>query len=296
MKIVFIGCVEFSRTALEQVLLCEEAQVVGVITKDSSAFNSDFCSLEEIAKKNDIPCLIVDKNSTELMVDWIEKKAPDVIYCFGWSHLLPSEVLALPRLGAIGYHPAPLPRNRGRHPIIWTLVLGLSSTASTFFFMDQGADSGDILSQEFIPVEHQDDARSLYQKLSKAAMVQIALFTKQLSQGNYVRVPQDSSKANYWRKRTKKDGEIDWRMSAQSIYNVVRALTKPYVGAHCLYLDQEVKIWKAEIANDEGDTSNLEPGKVCKVEKGIITVKCGEGLLRILDHEFTILPEEGCYI
>jgi len=61
----------------------------------------------------------------------------------------PKESLDLPHLGVIDFHPAALPANRGRHPIIWALVLGLQETASTFFFMDEGADSGDIISQEF---------------------------------------------------------------------------------------------------------------------------------------------------
>jgi len=64
------------------------------------------------------------------------------------SSLLKKELLSLPPNGVLGYHPAKLPQNRGRHPLIWSLVLGLEESASTFYFMDEGADSGDILSQK----------------------------------------------------------------------------------------------------------------------------------------------------
>ena len=64
-----------------------------------------------------------------------------------------NRILDLAPLGIIGFHPAALPRNRGRHPIVWALVLGLEETASTFFFMDKGADTGDILSQEKIKTD-----------------------------------------------------------------------------------------------------------------------------------------------
>ncbi|MDH4618260.1 formyltransferase family protein [Brevibacillus sp. AY1] len=295
MKIVFIGCVKFSEMALKQVLQCSEAEVIGVITKKFSSYNADFSSLEGIAKEKNIPCLLIDKQPEVQMEDWIKDKNPDVVYCFGWSNLLPQEVLNIPRLGVIGYHPTPLPKNRGRHPIIWTIALGLTSTASTFFFMDEGADSGDIISQEFLSVEDSDDAGKLYSKLSNIAAIQILQFTRELSQSSYKRLPQDDSKANYWRKRTKQDGEIDWRMSARSIHNLVKALARPYVGAHCLYQGQEIKIWKTEIVLEQDDFSHLEPGKVLKVETSSLYVKCGEGIIRILDHEFTNLPEEGCY-
>ena len=58
---------------------------------------------------------------------------PDLIICVGWSQILKSEILNIPKLGVIGFHPSKLPENRGKHPIIWSLVLGKKETASTFF-------------------------------------------------------------------------------------------------------------------------------------------------------------------
>jgi methionyl-tRNA formyltransferase len=294
-KIVFIGSVEFSRNALQQVVTSPDAEVIGIITKRESSFNADFCSLEGIAGQYDIPCLSLEVYSSEQMVEWISSKKPDVVYCFGWSNLLPKEVLTIPPLGVVGYHPAALPQNRGRHPIIWTLALGLQTTASTFFFMDEGADSGDILSQVPVKVEPFDDAGTLYEKLAKVASVQILEFTKELSSGAYQRKPQDHSKANYWRKRGKRDGEIDWRMASTSIHNLVRALGRPYVGAHCRYKDKEVKIWKTEIVDDVGRFENIEPGTILEVNNGSILIKCGIGMIRVTDHEFDEIPGEGCY-
>ena len=83
------------------------------------------------------------------------------------------KILSKSPIGVIGFHPAALPANRGRHPIIWSLALGLKSTASTFFFMDKNVDSGDILSQASIKISDSDDARSLYDKVTKTALSQI---------------------------------------------------------------------------------------------------------------------------
>ncbi len=296
MRIVFIGCVQFSFEMLKHLLLnVSEAEVVGVVTRRQSRFNTDFSPLDSLAEEFNVPCYYADETNQIEMADWVKKLKPDVIYCFGWSYLLKKDVIDIPPIGVIGYHPAALPANRGRHPIIWALALGLSETASTFFFIDEGTDTGDILSQVFVSIEEKDDALSLYKKLISVALLQVEKFTKALVNNTYLRVSQDHNRANYWRKRTVEDGKIDWRMPARGIYNLVRALTRPYIGAHCIYQDQEVKIWRTEITDLE--YRNIEPGKVITIEEGsTILIKCGDGVLRLVEHEFEILPKAGEYL
>lgn len=294
MKIVFIGCVDFSYRILGELLKNTGVKVVGVVTRQQSAINSDFRSLEGLAVSAGIPFINVSDNNQGIIEAFIRQAAPDVVYCFGWSYLLRKEILEIPTLGVIGYHPAALPQNRGRHPIIWTLALGLDQAGSTFFFMDEYADSGDILAQEFVKVDPEDDASTLYSKLVMVAIEQVKEFTPQLESGNYTRRPQDTSRANYWRKRGRFDGQIDWRMPAGGIHNLVRALSKPYVGAHCMMEEQEIKIWKTELLDLE--MNNIEPGKVLSVENGVIEIKCGQGAIRVLKHQFSKLPDEGCYL
>jgi methionyl-tRNA formyltransferase len=297
MKILFIGCVQFSYRTLKHLLNMKEADIVGVITRRESSFNADFQSLEPLALEAGIPCFIAEGNNQDTMVEWLKVIEPDVVYCFGWSYLLKKEILNMPRLGVIGYHPAALPKNRGRHPIIWALALGLQETGSSFFFMDEGADSGDILNQRIITITSTDDSATLYRRLMTNAVEQITEFTIQLATGKYVRTKQDHSKANYWRKRTKRDGQIDWRMSARSIHNLVRALTHPYPGAHCVYYAEEVMVWKTAVFDScIGDVINHEFGKVLEADQSGIIVKCGEGVLKLLDHEFAKMPERGSYL
>lgn len=297
MKIVFIGCVQFSHATLEHLLTLKEADVVGVITKRESPSNDDFRSLEPVAQRAGISCFLTTGNDQVAMIDWLKNLKPDIVYCFGWSLLLTRNILSIPRLGVVGYHPAALPKNRGRHPIIWTLALGLRKTASTFFFMDEGADSGDILSQRHLTLDQTDDASTLYQRLTAIAVEQITEFTAQLASNTYSRIKQDHTKANYWRKRTKYDGQIDWRMSARCIHNLVRALTRPYPGAHCRFKAEEIKIWKTQIIEPPLiELDNIEPGKILDTNGSHIVVKCGEGALKLLDHEFRHIPERGAYL
>ena len=294
MRVVFIGAVQFSAKCLE-VILSSNAQVVGVCTLKESKFNADHQDLSPIAKVFDIPCLYVEDINSDTSLKWIKEREPDVVFCFGWSRLLKNEILGIAPLGVIGFHPAALPANRGRHPLIWALFLGLEKTASTFFFMDEGADSGDILSQVEITIDSAEDANSLYQKVTQTALSQINDFIPLLENKSYRRTVQDNTKANYWRKRGIKDGEIDWRMSANSICNLVRALTKPYIGAHFTKNGEEIKVWKVEVLKVEKN-QNIEPGKVLTIRSSKPVVKCGEDSVILLDIEIKCELIEGDYL
>ena len=293
MRILFIGCVEFSARAL-QTLIAAKVEVAGVVTRRQSVFNADFADLQPLCAAAGLAIHFTsDVNSGETL-DWIGSRRPDIVFCFGWSSLIKRELLAMPAMGVIGFHPAALPRNRGRHPLIWALALGLEETASTFFFMDEGADSGDLLDQRPVPIHYEDTARTLYDRVAATALAQITAFLPKLQAGTFSRTPQDHRLANTWRKRGKNDGLIDFRMSSRGVYNLVRALTHPYIGAHALYRDQEVKVWAAR--EERTAAANIEAGKVVAVEENALLVKCGEGAVWLLRHEFTPMPAAGEYL
>lgn len=284
MRIFFIGNVRFSEAMLNILIEHPAAEIVGIATKSQSRFNADHVNLSPIAEDNGIDYKFVKDINAEHILEWIESLKPEVIYCFGWSSLIKKDLLDLAPLGVIGYHPAELPFNRGRHPIIWALVLGLERTASTFFKMDERADSGDILSQYFIPIEREDYASDLYKKIIESAEIQVQEFTYQLAKSEQSFIAQDHSKANLWRKRRIKDGLIDFRMSSDSIYNLIRGLSKPYVGAHIDFKEKECKVWTAKPCDDV--YPNFEAGKVLEINsQGAIKVVTGSSSIWLLEHE-----------
>ena len=294
-KILFIGTVEFSYRAL-LALIENKFDIVGVLTKSESNFNSDYYDLTPLAKANNIPIFYRTKDNQDEIISFINSKNPDIIYCFGWSHILPKIIISIPKHGVIGFHPAELPNNRGRHPIIWALFLGLKQTASTFFVMDEGADTGDIISQEKIKIIG-DNAFSLYNKIINVALKQIVSFTLELeTKGAFLnKIKQDKTEGNSWRKRTKNDGKIDFRMTSRAILNLVNALSRPYVGAHLEFQEEEVKVWEVK-EEEKINKLNHEPGKVLEIDGSDLIVKTYDGSIRITDHEFYHLPLKGQYL
>lgn len=281
MKVALIGCVSSSKMALTTLLQIPEVKVSAVVTKAASKINNDFCDLRPTCEEYGIPIHYENSKKREESTEFLREKQVDVIYCVGWSYLLDDEVISLAPLGVIGFHPAALPQNRGRHPIIWALALGLKKTASTFFKITEGVDSGPIISQEPIDITEKDDAQSLYNKILDVACKQIKTFTKSLVSGDYQFREQEESKATYWRKRSRADGLIDFRMSATSIYNLVRALAPPYPCAEFLYNEKAYRVFSARIS-EINYPSNIEPGKVLSIDGGEMVVK-------VADHEAIVL-------
>ena len=293
MRIAFIGAVRFSGAMLE-VLIRAEANVVGVCTTGHSAFNADHQDLSGIARLALIPVLDTPDINSQDTLDWISALAPDVIFCFGWSRLIKAPLLAVAPMGVVGYHPAALPANRGRHPLIWALALGMDETGSSFFFMDEGADSGDILSQHAVPIDPADDAGTLYSRMIDIASIQLVELLGALQDGTFSRAPQNQSLATYWRKRSRLDSQIDWRMSGQTIHNLARALAHPYPGAHFVYRQNDVKVWRTEIV--EYSCQNIEPGKILAVGGRGPIVKAGADAVRLIEIEPAVNLVAGEYL
>ncbi len=294
MKILFIGCVKSSELFLKR-LFEENANVVGVVTKSESKFNSDFVDLGELCRKQNVDYLYVKNVNDFETKQYIKNKNADLILCLGWSQILDKEILSMPSIGCVGFHPAELPYNKGRHPLIWALALGMERTASTLFLMNEKADAGEIISQQYVNIAYEDDASTLYDKVMKIAVEQMSEMLKNYENQKVNLISQSPEKGNAWRKRSKEDGKIDWRMSSRGIYNLVRALTKPYVGAHFIYDDKEYKVWKVKEITD-GRYKNIEPGKIIKViSNNDFIIKTGDNLIEVLNCEDVKL-KEGEYL
>ena len=286
MRIVLVGTVAFSQHCLEEVLR-NGGDVVGVLTlnEEDGAFHSDYVDLQPICRDFGIPCYTIGNINSERTIKRLKSLNPYLIFVFGWSQIVGKKVRNIPPMGCIGTHPTLLPKNRGRHPLIWTLVHGLGTGGLTFFYLDQKADAGDIVWQEAFPVTRQDDAMSLYSKIEGLASKAIADFLPKLETDTADRVPQDSGSATYWKKRGEEDGKICWNESSKVCYDLIRALTHPYVGAHTFVDGRKIKIWKAEIGRGPllAFDEELLPGSLFGKKDSRYNVRTADGYLTILD-------------
>lgn len=284
MRIVFVGAVRFSACCLREVLDCGGNEVTVVaLSPERSGMHSDYADLSGLAADNGLPCHVVQKSINDSQtVSFIRGCRPDVMFVFGWSQLIGPELLSIPLQGCLGSHPALLPLNRGRHPLIWALVEGLRESGLTFFYLGEGADDGDIVWQGAFSIDIEDDAETLYGKMEELGRQGIREFLPQLQDGTAPRRPQDHSMATYWGKRTKSDGEITWDGSCMAIYNLVRALARPYPGAHTYVDGVEVTVWRAELLS--GADAESRPGTVLSVDESRAVISTGDGRIGITEY------------
>ena len=130
-----------------------QGHVTAKSTTKKSKFNSDYRDLTDLCKTNKINLHYTKKINSKKTVLWIRKKSPDYIFCFGWSQILGKDILNIPTKHVVGFHPTKLPLYRGRHPIIWSIILGLKETASSFFIINKDVDDGPIISQKNIQIK-----------------------------------------------------------------------------------------------------------------------------------------------
>ncbi len=171
---------------------------------------------------------------------------PELIVVVAYGQILPKSILKIPQHGAVNIHASLLPQYRGAAPIVWAILKGEKVTGVTTMFMDEGMDTGDILLQREIPIEDDDTAETLQQRL---ALVGSQLFMETLEKmkaGNIHSMPQDHSRATYAPPLKKEDGHIDWRKDAKEIDLQVRAFD-PWPGAFTELDGRLLKVYRGEV-------------------------------------------------
>jgi methionyl-tRNA formyltransferase len=279
MKIIFIGGVKFSQELFQHIIL-KKWKISALFTYDDSKkkIYSDFATFDNIKNNDDIIHVKTNNINDKENIELIKKISPDLILVMGWSQILKSEILNIPKLGIIGSHPTELPKYRGRAPISWSILKELKKSALTFFWMDDGIDNGDILDQQFFKISINDDASSIYEKIILLGQKMLDDNLLLIKSGKIKRTKQDSNKfIEYWNKRTPEDGRINWNDNGISIYNLIRASTKPYPGAFTVYKNKKFIFWKAKLLKNMSHS----PGKILDVSKNSFKVGTSDGVILI---------------
>jgi methionyl-tRNA formyltransferase len=262
-------------------LIQNDEYILAVIThRDDPEEEIWFRSVANLATKYDIP---VHRPDSVNSPDWIERIrswAPDLIFSFYYRHMIPEEILNVPRLGAFNMHGSLLPKYRGRAPINWAIIQGERSTGVTLHHMVKRADAGDIVDQEAVPIGHDDTVQEVFAKCVSAARRVLERQLEALTAGTAPRRSQDESQATYFGGRKPEDGRIDWTQGAESIYNLIRAVTNPYPGAFTMVNGKKLFIWWATPLPGSGET----PGQVLSVDP--LKVATGNGILEVVNHEW----------
>lgn len=294
MRLVFFGYSNIGYVSLETLLdLCRQFQdeIVAVVThRDDPREQIWFLSVQELALARQLPVYMPDDPNAPDFVALIRSLEPDFIFSCYYRHLLKRPLLSLPRLGALNLHGSLLPRYRGRCPLNWVLIHGEPLTGLTLHYMEEKADAGDIVAQIQVPIEIEDTAWTLSEKLTAAAGRLWRQIYPLLRAEAAPRVPQNHSRATYFGGRKPEDGRLDWHQSAWQVYNLIRAVTHPFPGAFTTYRGRRLFIWRAALAAEAGSPT-LQPGALTLTPGGRVLVGCGQGVLELQAVQWEGEPE-----
>ena len=260
-----------------EALLNSGFDIAAVFTHaDDPKENAFYASVAQLCANKGIPVHAPEDANHPLWIERIAKLDPEYIFSFYYRNLLSEPLLALAKKGAFNLHGSLLPRYRGRAPANWVLVNGETETGVTLHRMVKRADAGAIVAQQRVAIDRSDTGLTLHAKLRTAASDLLRDTLPNMLQGKITETPQDESKATVFGRRTPADGKLVWAKPAEELFNLVRAVTRPYPGAFCAVGEHKLIVWSADVVKgNEGQA----PGRVISVDP--LRIACGQDSLVI---------------
>lgn len=272
-RIVFMGTPDFSVPILQALSEANYEMVLVVTQPDRPVGRKKVMTpppVKVAAEQLNIPVFQPEKlrDHYQVILDY----EPDMIITAAYGQLLPNELLEAPKFGCINVHASLLPELRGGAPIHYAIIQGKAETGVTIMYMAEKLDAGDIISQRRIPIEHDEHAGSLHDKLSELGKDLLLDTLPGLFEDKIKAIPQDEAKATFASNITRADEKINWKKSHIEVYNQIRGL-HPWPVAFTTFNNKTVKIWWAEL--DE-KTYDCQPGEIADiVNEEAIIVCCG---------------------
>lgn len=285
MRAILVGAVEGTQVALRAIAAAADWELVALVTlpPQLASRHSDFVDLSKDAQAIGARIIHAANSNSPDVVDAVAELSPDHVFVIGWSQICGPAFCEAGGGRLIGYHPAPLPRLRGRAVIPWTILLDEKITASTLFWIDEGVDSGPVLAQHFFHVAPDETAQSLYAKHMAALGVMLAETLPLIARGRAPREPQNETVATWAARRRPSDGLLDWNRPAAEIWRLIRAVGRPYPGAFTHSGSEQITIWSAEPWS-LATRNHALPGQVIAKDDQSFVVGCGDGgALRVVE-------------
>ncbi len=281
MRVAFAGTPAFAAQAL-QAILAAGFEVPLVLTQPDRPSGRGLKLQPSAVKRSALEAGITVLQPASLKAeearDEVVAHPADILVVAAYGLILPKEVLAWPRLGCLNIHASLLPRWRGAAPIQRALLAGDKETGISIMQMDQGLDTGPVLSSEAIAIGPEETGGSLHDRLAALGARLVVEALQQESKGQPLsRRPQALVGASYAAKLKPEDSQIDWSSSADEVERRVRALN-PAPGAATRLHGETCKIWRAQKIPVQGN-----PGEILQADRQRLIVACGEGALRVFE-------------
>lgn len=276
MRIVFMGTPDFAATSLKK-LIEENMDVVGVFTQPDKpkgrGMELSFSPVKEIAMREHIPVYQPEKMRDGTAYAQIKALEPDILVVVAYGRILPDDILALPRYGAINVHGSLLPKYRGAAPIQWAVLNGDKKTGVSTMYLASEMDSGDIIFTSETEIGEKETAGELFDRLMEMGAELLIKTLRAIEAGTAPRIPQDHSQASYVHMLDKSLCPIDWNRSPREVLKWIYGL-QPWPVAT---MDLEGKSYRVFGADYSDHKTEKMPGSLVSTGEQGIEMACADG-------------------
>ena len=260
MRIVFMGTPDFASASLKK-LIDEKFDVVGVFTQPDKP------------KGRGLPVFQPVKMRDGTALAQIKALEPDILVVVAYGRILPDDILAVPKYGAINVHGSLLPKYRGAAPIQWAVLNGDKITGVTTMYLASEMDTGDIIYTAETEIGEYETSGELFDRLKDMGAELLVKTLRDIDAGTAPRAPQDHSKASYVTMLDKSICPIDWNKTPREVLKHIYGL-QPWPVATMELEGKTVRVFAAKYT--DGKTEKV-PGAVVSTDKGGLEIACADG-------------------
>jgi len=284
MRVVFLGTPAFAAASLEA-LVDAQVEVARVVAQPDRPAGRGRATAQpavaRLARERQLELAQPENPNAPAFVEELRSLGADVFVVVAYGYILSRELLAAPRLGCINVHGSLLPDYRGASPVACAILDGVSGTGVTTMWLDEGIDTGDIILQRYVPIDPEETAGELSDRLAHEGAGLLVETLRAVEAGTAPRIPQDRSVGRYCRKLRKEEGVIDWSQDAERVVRHVRAMT-PWPGARSAFRAEgaaelvDVTVERARVHDlvaREAPAGTVGPGP---------SVVCGRGTVELV--------------
>ncbi len=276
MRIVFMGTPDFAAASLQK-LIDEKFDIAGVFTQPDKpkgrGMELAYSPVKELALANGLPVYQPAKMRDGTALEIIKELAPDILAVVAYGRILPDDILAVPRYGAVNVHGSLLPKYRGAAPIQWAVLNGDKVTGVSTMYLASEMDTGDVIYTAETEIGEFETSGELFDRLKVMGAELLCRTLRDIESGTAPRTPQEHDKASYVKMLDKSLSPIDWNKDARGVIKWIYGM-QPWPVATAELDGAVYKIFAAAYTDTHTDKA---PGTIIATGKDGIEVACGGG-------------------
>lgn len=271
-----MGTPDFAAESLKK-LIEEKYDIAAVFTQPDKPRNRgmqlSFSPVKQLAVDNNIPVYQPTKLRDGTATQLIKDLSPDILVVVAYGRILPDDMLAVPKYGAINVHASLLPKYRGSAPIQWAVLNGDKITGVSTMYLASEMDTGDVIYTAETEIGEFETSGELFDRLMVMGAELLHTTLRDIEAGSAPRKVQNHADASYVKMLDKSLSPIDWDKTPREIIKWICGL-QPWPVATMELKGEKFKVYGAGYTDSRTDKA---PGSIVGAGKSGIEIACAGG-------------------